>query len=340
MSTKINECVDNLCVFHMKTGESIIGYAMDISHNKVTIKRNEIRYRNNDTRIKLDEKLIHTIIISSNVQWGNLPLRSQMANDHILTFNGKHTIKKLIIFGAGASYDIGLSRNCPLTNELFQNPIIDQFPGAKLLRPKINSFIAAGGTLEDFFQEKWEEIFNTGDVELLARLINTQYFIQEQFRQNASMNDNDDVTNYMLLIEYIRRYLKNDSTEKIPIVTFNYDTLLEKALCNIYDWKYSKIEDYIYNDSAGLHEKKLKPIMLFKPHGSWNWVYRLNNIFASEGFSNQPKYIYHLAKEYYNHKVDYAQLKFAIYPELKQSDIILKLLNSTIVLIMNFILIY
>jgi hypothetical protein len=53
------------------------------------------------------------------------------------------------------------------------------------------------------------------------------------------------------------------SGEKVLITSFNYDTLFEEAITQHYGYAYNDMTDYI--------EAKRKMI-LFKPHGSWNWV--------------------------------------------------------------------
>jgi len=50
----------------------------------------------------------------------------------------------------------------------------------------------------------------------------------------------------------------------VTFITFNYDTLLEKAMGDVLDYKFNKIDDYTEH-----------PIKLIKLHGSTNWVTKI-----------------------------------------------------------------
>jgi hypothetical protein len=68
------------------------------------------------------------------------------------------------------------------------------------------------------------------------------------------------MTNYLSLIEEIERW-RRPSDEKVLLVTFNYDTLLEEAVARIAGVKFRTIDDYVSVPSW----------LVIKPHGSVNW---------------------------------------------------------------------
>jgi len=68
------------------------------------------------------------------------------------------------------------------------------------------------------------------------------------------------VSNYTSLIRYIEEF--RQSEEPVILITFNYDTLIERALSlHFNDFKFGTTDDYVNRSSY----------KLFKLHGSVNW---------------------------------------------------------------------
>jgi hypothetical protein len=72
----------------------------------------------------------------------------------------------------------------------------------------------------------------------------------------------DRITNYIELIEQIEIWRQDQEEKSVALVTFNYDTLLEKAIQSIIGQRFVGIDDYIENPT---------PYSVFKLHGSINW---------------------------------------------------------------------
>jgi hypothetical protein len=201
------------------------------------------------------------------------------------TMNGNIQSKKLIILGAGASYDSTYDHNLtwdqrmPMTNYLFEDRFLDvlkKYNGAY----DLSSEILLGKTsLEDYFQKQWHKIERTHDQALLNKIINTQYYLHDLFSTLSEKFSNSRKCNYLNLVKLAHEYTTHNPGEYIPIVTFNYDTLLEDALQRHLQYNYHHMDSYI--DSS---QYKL---LVFKPHGSCNWVRKFKPGFAPTTFIDQ-----------------------------------------------------
>jgi len=218
--------------------------------------------------------------------------------------------KKMIIFGAGASFDFSYADNLenndrpPLTNNLFDDcydDILNEYPGARVL----SSQILTAPNVEVFFQEQWDDIKNHYDPDALNKLINTQYYFHQLFLHITEKCKTQKRSNYISLAQLISKYTVRN-TENVLLVSFNYDTLLEKSLETALGLEYSKIEDYI--DSR-------RSIYLLKPHGSCNWLREFSNFPYS--FGHDIKNLF-FSRIMYQHITSYG----AIFQNLKQEIII------------------
>jgi hypothetical protein len=176
---------------------------------------------------------------------------------------------KLVIFGAGASYDClhqlnnpayDNSYRPPLNTELFGQrksiiEILKIYPGAESFRSEI--FLAKD--IEEFFQEKWEFIENNRSLELMAKIVNTQYYLQHLFHVVSKNFCEEGLSNYEAIVNKAYEY-SIESKEEVCFISFNYDILLEKAFEKLYHTRFNNIESYIKY-----------PLKLIKPHGSCNW---------------------------------------------------------------------
>ncbi len=193
---------------------------------------------------------------------------------------------KLIIFGAGASfdsihsyYDINNDDNNvwkpPLANEIFSNrykfiELVNEFKGAMSLK----SEIVLHNDLEEYFQELWEFASENKDELTYSKLINTQYYFQRLFMEisdNYSLLGN---SNYDVITNFAYKYSKKIN-EDVLFVSFNYDLLLDYAIERILNIKFKDINDYIKH-----------PIKYIKPHGSCNWFINFKRLMGSGAVYN------------------------------------------------------
>lgn len=195
--------------------------------------------------------------------------------NRLLTFQGEYATK-LIIIGAGASYGyntINTKRepfHPPLANDIFSqkfDEFLDGFQGAKNFASNSNFTT----DIEHFFQKNWDRVSNYSihDEATLLSLINTQYYLSSLFLKISSFQKGNRYNLYQNLIQLINEYLSNKKKgEKVLIVSFNYDTLLEEAL--------ESFKHYTFNDVNEYVDYKNRDILVFKPHGSCNWFREMN----------------------------------------------------------------
>lgn len=197
-----------------------------------------------------------------------------------LSYNGEQEFKRMFVFGAAASAFCTFGeqkskyRDCELCSptglEVFAEKyeaIIDSYPGAKLSIP---NFAARGYDTEQCLEEEWEVYKNTYSPEIAARHLNIQYYLQDLlgkvttetvtkfYRQNL----------YSLLLSKLQIHLAKTPKERVTVVTFNYDTILESFASQIFHKNFDTLEDYV-----DYHNRQL---VLIKPHGSINWGWPIN----------------------------------------------------------------
>jgi hypothetical protein len=181
----------------------------------------------------------------------------------------------MVIFGAGASYDSAPYHPAPggsapgrppLADELFDNR--GEFAHAKNLYPQIRPVIPSlisrsGKTVEQVLQALRDDAvaYPRGFQQLTA----IRYYLQMMLamvEQAWFINAAQGVTNQLTLLDQIEKYYKG--AEPICLVTFNYDTLIERAL-ETFGIQFGHIADFIATP-------KFK---LFKLHGSVTWARRI-----------------------------------------------------------------
>lgn len=183
---------------------------------------------------------------------------------------------KLIVVGAGASFDFDHKalpdgiRPFPLANDLFKEDLISMlntYPGVRSMKSKLSRT----DNLEQTLQSEWERLNSDFDKNRIADLINLQFYLHELFLSNSIRYVENDDNNYSALASSIYDYTRsksgNGQRKKVAIISYNYDTLLDRALEQRFGFKYSTLDDYI----DGL----VRPFVLFKPHGSCNWGKKL-----------------------------------------------------------------
>ena len=183
----------------------------------------------------------------------------------------------MVVFGAGASYDsfsagtpesgAWMNERPPLANGLFDLRFayaIDQFPQCRPLMRHLRADVGQAAPNVEQVLEKFQSQAD-GDRERHAQLAAIRYYLQTVI-WNCQTNwerHTNGATNYTTLVDQIRHY--RDPKEKVCLVTFNYDTLLERALALIHV-KTDTISDYIASD-----------YQVIKLHGSMNWAHEVEN---------------------------------------------------------------
>lgn len=201
------------------------------------------------------------------VEYKELPRISQpVRGESYESPSGLNRSKKAIILGAGASFDFTYDNNSgrmPLTRDLFHaehNSILRKYQGAY----DLSSDILQYSDIEDYFQKQWAKIMRTYNVPLLRQLISTQYYIHDLFFTLSGKLSNTQKNNYLKLVALAHEYILETQDALIPIITFNYDTLIEEALSRQLGYYFTSTHDYVNFTNRN--------IMLFKPHGSCNWA--------------------------------------------------------------------
>ncbi len=185
----------------------------------------------------------------------------------------------MVVFGAGASYDSapsyppepgdGLIERPPLANQLFDDrPLFAEalrsFPRCQPLVPRLRN-PPTGRSVEELFQEFQDQAHDYP--ERYCQLAAVRYYLHHVLWQigNRWKSTHKGITNYKTLLDDLERW-RSQSGEKICIVTFNYDTLLELSIPPALQLTISDLPDYISNTNY----------KIIKVHGSVNWGRELN----------------------------------------------------------------
>jgi hypothetical protein len=180
----------------------------------------------------------------------------------------------MVIFGAGASYDSVPSRQPstynrallptrpPLADELFLPDglfaeSLASFPKIRPIVPYLQSH-EPGITIEHRLEVLQAE--GDTDEERKRQIAAVRFYLHDMITVCEQRWDAvaHGVTNYVTLLDQLRR---TRSSEPVLLVTFNYDTLIEKALESV-GISITKISDYIHYEA----------FKLFKLHGSIQWA--------------------------------------------------------------------
>lgn len=181
--------------------------------------------------------------------------------------NSNFKFKKMIILGAGASFDCLSDKSSklpvlPLSNDIFKS---DAFGLIDNIYPAVSnkfSNLARTSNLESYLTNRWKRLYEKPNREELAELMNIQFYLHHLFLSFSNKYYGNIQCNYRALVDHINDYC-NDTSEKVAVVSYNYDCLFEQALEKRYP-AINGIEDYLSSDN--------RPVSLFKPHGSCDWV--------------------------------------------------------------------
>ena len=193
----------------------------------------------------------------------------------------------MVLFGAGASYDSAPSypprssrlpgrdeeRRPPLANELFENRDVfatgvSNLPKCKPINIRLRN-IPEDTSIEQELQKIQAEA--EGDPERHRQLAAVRFYLQYiifQCQRGWKNRAVKDGSNYDALLDQLRHWSKG--REKICLVTFNYDTMLEEALPAV-DIRIEGLRDYIARDNY----------KIIKLHGSVNWTRQVNTVIHS-----------------------------------------------------------
>jgi hypothetical protein len=183
----------------------------------------------------------------------------------------------MVVFGAGASRDaihpefggnvnqfVGNTYNyyLPLARELFDrrenfNAIIGELDAAQPIIDRLRRHVQVGGQVE----QELERLKADGDPRRARQLSAIRYYLQAAIDEcgRKCLERSAGVTNYVTLLERIEEWRRR-AGEKVCLVTFNYDQLLDRACEATIGMDTTTMGGYVTDDW-----------MLIKLHGSVNW---------------------------------------------------------------------
>lgn len=187
--------------------------------------------------------------------------------------------KKMFVFGAAASAfcTFGEARkkfrestlSPPTGFEIFDEKyeeFVSQYPAAKLSIPLFES---KDKNIEECMEDEWQTFKSYYSPQVAIRHINIQFYLQSLFKAiSKEVTEKQYRYNlYSLFLNKFQKYLAANPKEIVSCVSFNYDTILDNFISQIYRYPLNKMDDYIDWDTRN--------ILLFKPHGSCNWGWKL-----------------------------------------------------------------
>lgn len=180
----------------------------------------------------------------------------------------------MVIVGAGASYDSLpsfppaahpiLDGRPPLANDLFADrPVLreslSRFPACHPIVPYLRS-LRSGASLESILGELRAEAVD--HPARLSQLVAVRYYLHDMLSACEQQWEaaGRGITNYITLLDQIDRWRTED--ERVCLITFNYDRLLENALRANGFLNITDLSHYVLPDRS---------FHLIKLHGSVDW---------------------------------------------------------------------
>jgi hypothetical protein len=185
----------------------------------------------------------------------------------------------MVIFGAGASYDsvshlpngrpAALTYRPPLAKDLFArrsnfDEWIQKFPRCNAVIPLLRQAAETGSVESELERLKEKAVAYPN---LQKALSAVRFYLQSMLWECEAKWKEEvakGVTNYKTLLHLIDIW-RTETKEKVCLVTFNYDRMLEDALSEV-DLKIRDLTDYIADENY----------KIIKLHGSVNWVHPVN----------------------------------------------------------------
>lgn len=197
-----------------------------------------------------------------------------------LSYNSNQHFKRMFVFGAAASAFCvfgkrgeqfrNSSLNPPTGIELFDekyDTYCQRYPG---VMQSISRFEMSGKDIEACMENEWQQFKASYNPRVANRHINIQYYMRELFQDiSVYVKEKQQRNNlYGLFSDIIQKHTNQNPKERIGVVSFNYDTILEKFIEEKFGLGYQKMDDYI--------DWNRRNALVFKPHGSWNWGWQFN----------------------------------------------------------------
>jgi hypothetical protein len=190
----------------------------------------------------------------------------------------------LVVFGAGASYDSVPHRPVdppqwqpyrpPLANQLFEDrPLfveaMSRFPQCQPVIPDLRNVSPTVGVEQVLSRFESEA---TSYPERHKQLAAIKYYLRYALLECQRLwgLEHKGITCYKTLLDQIEKW-RCVTGERVCLVTFNYDTMLEEALREFFHLELQHLDHYLFEHVG---------YMLIKLHGSVNWGREVASSFA------------------------------------------------------------
>lgn len=219
-------------------------------------------------------------------------------NNH-QTWYGDTNRKIMFIIGAGASANCVFSKDKkkfyadnlrpPLGNQLFEDRFEEFYKNYPGVGDSLYYLQRANTDVEKMLEEDWIDIYESGNLSVMKRHINIQYYLRQIFSK-ISKNIEINYSSFNLfaqLADKLKRIHARNIGRESPcfaFVSFNQDTILDFFLS-----KYLLLKLNSFNDYVGINDN---PFCLFKPHGSWNWGWRFPREISESINGDKAKWLY------------------------------------------------
>jgi hypothetical protein len=178
----------------------------------------------------------------------------------------------MVIFGAGASFDadpepVGAARRVPRIRLPLAKDLFDVgFGEFAVMYSAVGPLLRRLRAGAPYVEQELEKIRREADADrpdLARQLAAVRYYIRALIlsQEKKYLADSpDEVTNYTDFLQDIEDW-RARANERVLLVTFNYDTLLDRACYSVLGWKLDAIDSYIGGGNY----------LYIKLHGSVNW---------------------------------------------------------------------
>ena len=188
---------------------------------------------------------------------------------------------KIYVFGAGASlgsqnleHILTSSSRAPLVDELFNQRYRDlslyMFSPTRFNELSNEIEERKNKSVEDWLGEKWQRIETINSLMVKKSEVNEfghiVYYIWNVLRIVSNSYDENNI--YTLFLKNLRQ-----KGEDFGIISFNYDTLLDRAFKQVFHRDFGSLDDYL-------------EFNFIKPHGSINWLLGKRNTDSSIPVNN------------------------------------------------------